>query len=133
MTVFGYLARCLRCAVEALRAPAPGNDPAIPERSPAPPALPRTPRPIKWLWAAGLTGAVAAELAANSTGPGAQLLREFLRSAGTSVRVRPPVDPAGVDCVRCCSAADGSGAAAEAGPSNSTPANQSIPRPAGGP
>jgi hypothetical protein len=96
----------------------------------APPAMPRTPRAIKWLWAAGVTGAVVAELAATTTGPGAELLRGFLQSAGAPVRERGPGGAAGVDCQCDCRGAVIGGPAVEAGPGGGPPADEGIPRPA---
>jgi hypothetical protein len=96
---------------------------------PVPPALPRTPRPLKWVWAAGLTGTVVAELAANSTGPFAELLRGFLQSASAPVRERGPGGAAEIDCKCDCRGENLSGAAVESGAGEGTPADQGIPRP----
>jgi hypothetical protein len=99
-------------------------------QAPATPNLPRTPRPLKWVWAAGLTGTVVAELAANSTGPFAELLRGFLQSAGAPVGERGPGGAAGVECECDCRGAQIGGPAVEAGAGGGPPADQSIPRPA---
>jgi hypothetical protein len=130
MSPLRSLAHCLRCAAEALRLSAPGNDPASPGQPPGPPALPSTPRPLKWLWAAGVTGAVVAELAATSTGPFAELLRGFLQSAGAPVRESGPGGAAGMECECDCRGAQIGGPAVEAGAGGGPPADQSIPRPA---
>jgi len=124
------LARCLRCAVEALRAPAPPAPPTANGARPGPPALPPTPRPVKWLWAAALTGAVVAELAATSTGPVAELLRGFLFAAGAPVRDRGSGDGPAAGCVCSTDPPQLGPAAVEGGTSGGPPADERIPRPA---
>jgi hypothetical protein len=113
--------------------PDPGDGRDIQRKSSSrlsPPALPSTSRPLKWLWAAGVTGAVVAELAATTTGPVAELLRGFLQSAGAPVRERGPSGTAGVDCQCDCRGAVIGGPAVEAGAGGGPPADEVIPRPA---
>jgi hypothetical protein len=128
--MFG-LSRWLRSCFASATSKKPSRGPGPnAEDDSAPPALPRTPRPLKWVWAAGLTGTVVAELAATSTGPFAELLRGFLQSAGAPVRERGPGSAAGVECECDCREAAIGGPAVEAGAGSGPPADESMPRPA---
>lgn len=113
------------------RATRPQGD--APQLAPGLPRPPEPPRPLKYLWAASVTGALLAELAATSTGPAADFLRAVLVSAGVPVRVPHVLPPSGVDGPCSCGPSGVEPAAGEGGSSSCAPADQSIPRPAGRP
>lgn len=69
------------------------------------PLLPSAPRPVKWAWAATVTGALAGELLLSCDGPWYPLTAQFLEAAGL-VRICPR------DCNDPAAAAGASGAAA---------------------
>jgi hypothetical protein len=124
-----FVVCCLRGAVEAMRQ-VPPSPPPEPAPGPPPlPVVPRAPRLVKWLWAAGVTGAVVAEIAATSTGPFAEILRGFLNSAGAPVRERGPGGAAEIDCKCDCRGENLGGTAVESGAGEGTPADQGIARP----
>jgi hypothetical protein len=104
-----------------------------PQLAPGLPRPPEPPRPLKYIWAASVTGALLAELAATSTGPAAEFLRAVLVSAGVPVRVRHVLPSAGVDCSCDPAPAGGAAAGAEGDPCGGPPADQRIPRPTVGP
>jgi hypothetical protein len=111
----------------------PGDRPWERRESPGPQHPPEPPRPLKYIWAASVTGALLAELAATSTGPAAEFLRAVLVSAGVPVRVRHVLPSAGVDCSCDPAPAGGAAAGAEGDPGSGPPADQRIPRPTVGP
>jgi hypothetical protein len=74
-----------------------------PER--ARPLLPKAPRPVKWAWAASVSGALAGELLLSCDGPWYPLTAQFLEAAGL-VRICPR------DCNDPAASAGAGGAAA---------------------
>jgi hypothetical protein len=129
----GAVARRWRSLMGRVSNKGAGERGASPRTSPGRPPGTEPPRPLKYLWAASVTGALLAELAASSTGPAAEFLRAVLVSAGIPVRVRHVLPPAVMDC-RCCAAPTAvDGAAVEGNPGGGAPADESIPRPSPGP
>lgn len=69
------------------------------------PLLPEAPRPVKWAWAATVSGALAGELLLSCDGPWYPLTAQFLEAAGL-VRICPR------DCNDPAASAGAGGAAA---------------------
>jgi hypothetical protein len=90
-------------------------------------------RPLRYIWVATLTGAVAAELAATSAGPVAEFVRAMLRSAGVYVEMRGPRGSSNYSAVCECRGELGSVAPVEGSSTVGAPADQRIPRPTVGP
>jgi hypothetical protein len=99
-------------------------------------SVPQSPlplRPLRIVWAATLTGAVAAELAATSAGPVADFVRALLRSAGVYVEMRGPRGSSNYSAVCECRGELDPVAPVEGSPGDGAPANQRVPPPAVGP
>ncbi len=102
------------------------GDGASPSPDPAPAPAPPVPpgRTLKYIWAATLTGAVAAELAATSAGPVAEFVRALLRSAGVYVEMRGPRGSSNYSAVCECRGELEPVAPVEGSPGDGPPANQ---------
>ncbi len=107
--------------------------PVARNESPMEPMPPWRTRPIKYLWAATLTGAVISELAATSAGPVAEFVRAVLRSAGVYVELRGPKGASGYSAVCQCEGQLEPLALPEESTGDRAPADQRVTPPAVGP